>query len=337
MSRYTYTLNQNQKTEEHTTYKRKDLEKMTLFHLREICRKERVVVPSAQSADREGLIRLIMRFRGQKEYRHINTAQEGGLERLQEFVQNNKVHITDKQQIRIPGTITLYQETGMNELDGYKVQSDNKLYEGNLILIDELFQIYTCFYIQEINGIHYLFKGKGVPVRPLEKHQYFILYLPNERDSEFLYDCYYGNRVSVPGYVEGIRIPLLDIQEKEIVKADLPLVIDFGSSNTTMGICLPDGTTKIALDKGQTIIPSMIGVKGVLEDKTEFVFGYEALALTGENYQDEDVTVFYDIKRWISDADRKQSVTLKNGYKYQIDRKEMLRAYLDYLIDLARQ
>ena len=47
--------------------------------------------------------------------------------------------------------------------------------------------------------------------------------------------------------------------------------------------------------------------------------------------------MFYDIKRWISDADRKQSVTLKNGYKYQIDRKEMLRAYLDYLIDLARQ
>ena len=143
--------------------------------------------------------------------------------------------------------------------------------------------------------------------------------------------------MSAPGYIEGIKIPLLDIQEKEIVKAELPLVIDFGSSNTTMGICLPDGTSKIALDKGQTMIPSMIGVKGVLEDRTEFVFGYDALALTGENYQDEDVTVFYDIKRWISDADRKQSVTLKNGYKYEIDRKEMLRAYPDYLIDLARQ
>ena len=80
MSRYTYTLNREQKTKEHGTYKRKDLEKMTLFHLREICRKEQVVVPSAQSNDREGLIRLIMRFRGQKEYRHINTAREGGLE-----------------------------------------------------------------------------------------------------------------------------------------------------------------------------------------------------------------------------------------------------------------
>ena len=337
MSRYTYTLNREQKTKEHGTYKRKDLEKMTLFHLREICRKEQVVVPSAQSNDREGLIRLIMRFRGQKEYRHINTAREGGLECLQEFVQKNKINITDKQQIWIPGTITLYQETGMNELDGYKVRSDDRLYEGNLILIDEAFQIYTCFYIQEVKGSYYLFKGKDVPVQPLEKHQYFILYLPNERDSEFFYDCYYGNRVSAPGYIEGIKIPLLDIQEKEIVKAELPLVIDFGSSNTTMGICLPDGTSKIALDKGQTMIPSMIGVKGVLEDRTEFVFGYDALALTGENYQDEDVTVFYDIKRWISDADRKQSVTLKNGYKYEIDRKEMLRAYLDYLIDLARQ
>lgn len=337
MSRYTYILNREREAEEHRTYKWKDLEKMTLFHLREICRRERVVVPSAQSADREGLIRLIMRFRGQKEYRHINTAREGGLERLQEYLQRNEIHITEGQQIRIPGTITLYQETGMNELDGYRVQSDNRLYEGNLILIDEMFQIYTCFYIQEVNGIHYLFKGKDVPVRTLEKHQYFILYLPNERDSEFLYDCYYGNRVSTPGYAEGIRIPLLDIQEKEIVKADLPLVIDFGSSNTTMGICTPDGTSKIAVEKGKAIIPSIIGVKGVLEDKTEFVFGNDALVLSGQTYQDEDITVFYDIKRWISDADRTQGVVLKNGYKYRIARKEMLRAYLDYLLDLARQ
>ena len=140
---------------------------MTLFHLREICRKEQVVIPPALSADREGLIRVLMRFRGQKEYRHINTAREGGLERLQEFVQNNQIHITDRQRLHIPGTITLYQETGMNELDDYRVRSENTLYEGNVLLIDELFQIYTCFYIQEIKGVYYLFKGKDVPVRPL--------------------------------------------------------------------------------------------------------------------------------------------------------------------------
>ena len=90
-------------------------------------------------------------------------------------------------------------------------------------------------------GKAYIFKGKDVAVRPLEKHQYFILYLPKERDSEFLYDCYYGNRTMAPGVLEGVRIPLLDIQEKEIAQAELPLIIDLGSSNTTMGICLPDG------------------------------------------------------------------------------------------------
>ena len=40
MSRYTYTLNPNRVGEENHTYKQSELEKMTTFHLREICRKE---------------------------------------------------------------------------------------------------------------------------------------------------------------------------------------------------------------------------------------------------------------------------------------------------------
>ena len=56
-----------------------------------------------------------------------------------------------------------------------------------------------------------------------------------------------------------------------------------------------------------------------------------------QNYRDEDTAVFYDIKRWISDADRVESVILKSGYKYQFPRKEMLRAYLDHLLEMARQ
>ena len=90
--------------------------------------------------------------------------------------------------------------------------------------------------------------------------QYSILYFPNEAISEFLYDCYYGNHVFTPGHTEAVRIPLLDVQERQIPQADLPLVIDFGSSNTTMGICLPDGSMRIATAKGKTIIPSVIGV-----------------------------------------------------------------------------
>ena len=337
MGRYTYTLNQDRREPEKETYRQSELEKMTTFHLREICRKERLVVPSASLSDREALIRVLMRFRGRKEFRHIRTFAEDGLERLETCLRDHGVKLSRDQKIRIPGTIVLYEAVGLGELDGYRVETEGNLYEGNLLLVDEALQVYTCFYIRQDRDGAWLSKGKDVPVRPLEKHQYSLLYFPHERDSEFLYDCYHGNRTSVPGCLEGIQIPLLDIREKKVETADLPLVIDFGSSGTTMGICLPDGSSRTATTGGSPVIPSVIGVRAGGGDRTEFLFGQEALALTGENYRDEDVAVFHDIKRWVSDAGRSESVILQNGYRYQFQRKEMLRAYLDYLLDLARQ
>ncbi|MDE7272176.1 MAG: hypothetical protein K2N95_03810 [Lachnospiraceae bacterium] len=337
MRQYTYTLNPNQIKEENHTYKQSELEKMTVFRLQEICRKERLVIPSAQRTDREGLIRLIMRFRGQKEYRHIQDACEDGMERIQDFLDRCGVQFLDEPRVSIPGTITLYQNTEMNELDGYQVEADEQLLCGNLLLVDEDLMVYTCFYLDEIDGNVYLFKGKDVPVRTLEKHQFSILYFPDVKTSEFLYDCYHGKRVSMPGYMESVRIPLLDIQEKEIQQADLPLVIDFGSCNTTMGICLPDGSTKIAAAGGSAIIPSIIGIREKAGGGAEILSGHHARMADSQDYQDGDVAVFYDIKRWISDADRVENVILKNGYKYQFSRREMLRAYLDYLLDLAQQ
>ncbi len=337
MSRYTYTLHPSQTEPEKETYRQSELEKMTTFHLREICRKERLVVPSSSSPDREALIRILMRFRGRKEFRHIQTGAEGGLERLEACLRDHGVKLSHSQVIRIPGTIVLYEAVGLSELDGYQVQSEGALYEGNLLLVDEDLRVYTCFYIRQEQSGAWLSKGKDVPVRPLEKHQYSLLYFPHERDSEFLYDCYHGNRTSVPGYLEGIQIPLLDIREKKVETADLPLVIDFGSSNTTMGICLPDGSSRTASTGGTPVIPSVIGVRVTEGERTEFLFGEEALALTRQNYRDEDVAVFHDIKRWVSDAERSEGVILQNGYRYQFRRKEMLRAYLDYLLDLARQ
>lgn len=337
MNRYTYTLNPAREETKMHTYRQSELEKMTTFHLREICRKEHLVVPAAKNGDREGLMRLIMRFRGQKEYRHIREYCEGGLECLQEFLDKCKVRFRETPELAIPGTITLFQGTELNELDGYRVNSDETLCCGNLLLVDETLKVYTCFYLGESQNQAYLFKGRDVEVKPLEKHRYFILYFPDEKTSEYLYDCYHGNPAPVPGYVETVRIPLLDIREKEISQADLPLVIDFGSSNTTMGICLPDGSTKTAAVKGNTIIPSIIGVKEKESGETQFLFGYDAQEMNRQNYRDEDVAVFYDIKRWVSDADRTESVILKSGCRYQFSRKEMLRAYLDYLLELARQ
>ena len=209
MSRYTYTLNPKRAENGQNTYRKSELDKMTTFHLREICRKERLVIPSVGAADREALIRIIMRFRGRKEFRHIQTDCEGGLERLCEYLQGHEVRMSRDQAIYIPGTIVLYEQMGLNETDNYQVQSDGTLYEGNLLLVDENFQVYTAFYLRQEADATWLSKGKDVPVKPLGKHQYSLLYFPYERDSEFLYDCYYGKRSIVPAGLEGIQIPLL--------------------------------------------------------------------------------------------------------------------------------
>ena len=99
MSRYTYTLNPSQGVTEKHTYRQSELEKMTTFHLREICRKERLVVSSAKNDDKDGLIRLIMRFRGQKEYRHIREFCEGGMERIQEFLKHQVIRFLETPEV----------------------------------------------------------------------------------------------------------------------------------------------------------------------------------------------------------------------------------------------
>lgn len=335
MAQYTYTL--HPKEEEKGAYKQSELEKMTTFHLREICRKERLVVSSSQRLEKESLIRLIMRFRGEKEYCHIQTDCEGGLERLTQYLHTHEVRLFGSKDMKVPAIVTLYEKTEINELDNYEVLSKDELYEGNVLLVDEALQVYTCFYMKQRKGGYYLFKGKEVVVRPLEQHQYSLLYFKNPRDSEALYHCYYGNRVITSSVLEGIQIPLLNIWERKMETTSLPLVIDFGSSSTTMGMCRADGSTEIVKVNGSFMIPSAIGVK-IKEDKgIEFFFGQEAKEFSEKNYREEDVAVFYHIKRWITNINQIECVTLQNGYHYEFSRQELLRAYMDYLLETARQ
>ena len=176
MSRYTYTLHPDRSEQSAGgTYRESELQKMTLYQLREICRKERLVIPSGLESDREGLARLVMRFRGQREYRHIEEACEGGLERLQAFLDRCPGTSVSDGSIRIPGTITLYDGLGLTELDDYRIEADSRLYEGNLLLVDEQDQIYTCFHIRERGGRFYLFQSREVPVLELQNRRYSIL------------------------------------------------------------------------------------------------------------------------------------------------------------------
>ncbi len=268
---YTYRLSGNteEKKEELAAYHLDSLNGMTTYQLREICQKERLVVPMGSRMEREELIRFIMRYRGIREYRHIADYAEEGIERLQDCL--DKVTLLEEEELHMayPAHLVIYEDEGIELTDHYEVSGNFPMYEGNLLLVDEQNRIYTCMYLRQGEGGNfYLLKGKTVSVRPTENHKFFLLYF-RYRESE--------------------------------------------------------------------MIPSVIGVAGVADEKPVYRFGFEARHLAALAYHDEDCPVFYDIKRWVSAPDREQEVITGDGIKIRIPRKEMLSAFLSYLIYTAQQ
>ncbi|MGN0288403.1 MAG: hypothetical protein ACI4DQ_02155 [Lachnospiraceae bacterium] len=335
------------KQEERTVYRQEELRGMTTFHLREICQKEKLVVPMASRLDREELIRFIMRYRGLREHMQIKDFVDGGLEALQGLVNKLELLPDNHSSITVPSHLILYEGEGIELTDHYEVSSSNvDLYEGNVLLVDEQYHVYTCFYLQKIKdrGV-FLRKGKDVPIIRAEGHQFSILYFKREDVSEILYEIYHGRQISIPRQASCIQIPLLAVDIRQTEETSLPLIIDFGSSNTTLGMYCQDGTSEIVKTadingkeyRESTLIPSIIGIKGIKEGQPVYCFGYEAKALAGKSYQDEDSPLFYDIKRWVSAPDRKQQVITTGGVKLELKRTQMLEAYMRYLIGLAEQ
>lgn len=348
MGQYTYKLSRNrqEKAESKAVYHLEELQGMTTYQLKEICQRERLVVPMGARLEREELIRFIMRYRGVREYRRIKEFSEGGMEALQEFIDKVDLSPDHASEIAFPAHLVLYEGEGIELTDHYEVSSSLNLYEGNVLLVDERFQVYTCFYLKRVEGKgFFLMKGKTVPIKKADGHRYFLLYFKREEVSEVLYEIYNRNTVSIPGQAACVLTPLLAVDIKQPEVTELPLIIDFGSANTTLGIYSADGSTRIVrtvdLSGGHyresQMIPSIIGVKGAEDGKPVYCFGYEAKELAGHSYQDEDSPLFYDIKRWVSAPERIQQVITTGGIKLQLERKEMLSAFMQYLINTAQQ
>lgn len=160
---YTYRLAENagKTTEEMAAYHLDSLNGMTTYQLREICQKERLVVPMGSRLEREELIRFIMRYRGIREHHHITDYAEGGIERLQDCL--DKVTLLEEAELHMgyPAHLVLYEDEGIELTDHYEVSGNFSMYEGNLLLVDEQDRIYTCMYLRQGEGGNFhLLKGK---------------------------------------------------------------------------------------------------------------------------------------------------------------------------------
>ena len=109
MGQYTYRLSRDheEKAQPKDVYRLEELQGMTTYQLKEICYKQRLVVPMGTRLDREELIRFIMRYRGIREYRQIKDFAQDGMERLQDLIQKIQLKIDRQTQIAFPAHLVL--------------------------------------------------------------------------------------------------------------------------------------------------------------------------------------------------------------------------------------
>ncbi len=302
------------KEEKKRLYRQSELELMTTHQLREICRREKIVHGILNPLDKEELIHVIMRYRGTREQMLIRQDNAGGQEALEQMLTRGKIRTVTDKALHIPSRIIVYDGRTMDENDGIHIPYRASLEDTNAILVSGGSKVCGIFYLHKCwdDEEHlYVMKGKEVSCREADLKDY-DLYCFAQQDSDKIYAVYYGLSDEMPEHLMAYRIPLMDVEVREPIALRMPLVIDFGSTNTTAGVYLdslyfentqgaPFAKTfeknmiqYTVFEDGRKLMPSVAGVISVREGEPELVFGQKAVDLSNACYVDEGFSIFYD-------------------------------------------
>ncbi|MBO5145204.1 MAG: molecular chaperone [Lachnospiraceae bacterium] len=359
MDRYAYTLKPDRADKETKTYSRAELELMTTFQLRDICWRERIINGIQAPLDKDELIRQIMRFRGRKDSLFITEYSKEGIERLEELLGTSGIN-RKQHSLRGCAKIVVYQGIAVTCLDGLTIGYRPELVDTNAFLVSGN-QICAVFNLCTCNGKTdrlYLTKSEKMECRESAVKNY-RLYCMDRAQSDWFYYFYEKDQRLRPEHLDFYEIPVMDFQVRELLEMDMPLAIDFGTTNTTAGIYLDSGylermegdpsrellkeneanyVTYIRGDGQETpLLPSVVGVLDINGNDVQYVFGYEADRLFRSSYIDEGFCAFYDIKRWISDPDKEEELVDRQGRRRFVKRREIIKAFLEYVISCATQ
>ncbi|MDD6626876.1 MAG: molecular chaperone [Lachnospiraceae bacterium] len=338
--------------EQKKLYRQGELELMTTHQLREICRKERIVQGIIDPLDKEELIHVIMRYRGTREQRLIFQEKENGREALEQLLEHKKITVLQDKTLHIPSKVIVYDGLTMDENDRIYIPYRRELEDTNAVLVSGGRKVCGIFYLhrkKEDQKHLYVMKSADVSCQEADWKDY-DLYCFGQQDSDRIFSIYYGMNDERPESITAYRIPLMDVEVRESIALRMPLVIDFGSTNTTAGVYLDslyfenakgalfaEAFEKNAIqytifEDGKKLMPSVVGVISVMHGEAQFVFGQAAVDLSNACYVDEGFSIFYDMKRWISDYEKEEEITDREGRRTFLARKEIIRAYFEHII-----
>ena len=109
------------------------------------------------------------------------------------------------------------------------------------------------------------------------------------RQSDWMYHFYEKDQGLRPEHLDFYEVPVMDFQVRDLLEMDMPLAIDFGTTNTTAGIyldssyleklegdpareCLKENDVNYVTyvreeDKETPLLPSVVGVLDISKDK----------------------------------------------------------------------
>lgn len=362
MSQYSYILNKDAISKEsHRYYSRAELELMTTYQLREICRQEKIINGIQAPLDKDELIRQIMRFRGREDQLFITKQVDGGYERLEELLQSANLNL-NAGVIRGCAKLTAYNGIAIEYFDNFTIGYHPDIAETNALLVSggEICAIFNLRVYAGRPGQIFITKSAEMDCREAAVRNY-SLYCMDKVQSDLIYELYQRETALVPEHLNFYEVPVLNFEVRELLESNMPLAIDFGSSNTTAGLYLDssyfeklDGDPITQLLKRDAInyvqyldmennnaetpiLPTVVGVVSIDGDNINYAFGHRANQLFHMSYIDEGFCVFYDLKRWVNDSDKTEEIVDRHGHRRFVKRKELIRAYLEYVIGCARQ
>lgn len=352
-------------TENLTRYYRRELEKLTTLQLRDICFKERIVIGVSKKLARQALINEIMRFRGVNENAFIEDYDESSWDRLQRNIKRFLTNRLDHDgKIQVPAKMILFQNLAVTLRDGYRMQTGNLIQEGNVLLVDDDFELYGVFNLKSSEGHYYLTAQDNMIARKQSRVNHYNMLFFGDYESAQLFEVYYGLNKFLPAQMKYYQTVAVDMRIEEPVATDMTLAIDFGSSSTSVGAYLERGyvpylspvemksflleVDEINLVKftggresagWQSTLPSVLSVKDchTSKDIVMYRFGADALDyLNGQGYN-TDASHFHEMKRWVNDVNRIEELVDETGHVCHKPRKEILSAFLKYVIHSAEQ
>lgn len=336
-------------------YEKSELELMTTYQLREICRREKIMNGVIHPLDKEELIQTIMRYMGKRQDFLICDRKKGGEERVEEFLKNTRIVIKPSEELYCQSQILAYEGLSIEYYDDYTIPYKKELAGTNAFLIGSDMTLCAILNLKEHGGKQeklYLTKAAELETRETQRKDYRIFCM-GRQTSESLYHLYYGEHTILPEHIEVYSIPLIDFVVRKPVTLMLPMAIDFGSVNTTAGVyldsayfenvgeqaavknCRENEINYTAFEDGNgesMLLPSVIGVLAVEEEDYKLLFGYDAIRLANASYVDEGFCVFYDVKRWIGEYEKEEEIVDRQGRRRLVKRAEILRRFFLYII-----